>query len=171
MNNTRIRLFLWTLAATLIVLTVFCSELSILSSPPSYSAVQKRFTNNWKNIETIEVYLTESRYSSIDISNFRCTKVFADFDHIDITDVAVRHAVRSLLLTGRYKNISKSQNTIVIEQWSNIGDIGCGIAYSIDSDAEPVIEYVTELQPLNEDGWYYYISDYNQWRTQPRQER
>ena len=40
-----------------------------------------------------------------------------------------------------------------------------GIAYSINKTDKPVIEFLTELEQLSENGWYYYKADYNEWRT------
>ncbi len=41
-----------------------------------------------------------------------------------------------------------------------------GIVYSIDGHTpdEESITYLTLLEPLPEDGWYYFEADYNKWR-------
>ena len=47
--------------------------------------------------------------------------------------------------------------------WSRGMDFRSGIAYSINEE-EPTIEYLTNLVPLSEAGWYFYEADYNEWR-------
>ena len=41
--------------------------------------------------------------------------------------------------------------------------MGAGIVYSIDG-AEPSMQILTKLEALDKDNWYYYESDFNEWR-------
>jgi hypothetical protein len=45
-----------------------------------------------------------------------------------------------------------------------MNDVGCGVACAINDQDLPDIQYVTELLPMENEGWYYYVSDFNQWR-------
>ncbi len=29
----------------------------------------------------------------------------------------------------------------------------------------PEVQYATEFTPVSDDGWYYYVADYNEWRV------
>ena len=88
----------------------------------------------------------------------------ADLRELPIEDREVTAAVQRL--QDSYQNIRKNGNTIVLNQWAGLADIGCGIAYSINGTDAPKVQFMTVLVPLSEDGWYYYVDDYNEWRNE-----
>ena len=47
-------------------------------------------------------------------------------------------------------------------------DAGSGMVYSIDGNkpSEEVFTFLVELESLSEEGWYFYVDDYNEWRRQ-----
>ena len=83
-----------------------------------------------------------------------------------IDDDMVVAAVSQLLENREYVDINKIGNTIEFQQWSGLLDIGCGIAYTVNGTDAPEIQFATKLIPISEDGWFYYIYDYNEWREQ-----
>ena len=67
-----------------------------------------------------------------------------------------------------YKGIGRDGNTIYFVRWTRLMDFGAGIAYSVNGKDEPELDFVTKLEPLSEDGWYFYEEDYNEWRVRKR---
>lgn len=134
--------------------------------PPSVEEVEQHFLENYLDIQTVISFALHSNYENIYIRDMSGV-VFADFSDVVIEDEAVLAAVRNLLSGKTYKSISfdKSYNAIKFLQWTQFNDTGCGIVYSINGVDEPYIEYCTQLIPLSKDGWYYYVSDYNEWRV------
>lgn len=91
--------------------------------------------------------------------------MLADLEHIPIENRAVFAAVNTIIDKGLYRNINKNGDTISLLQWTGLRDIGCGIACTINGENTPEIEFVTQLVPMSDNGWYYYVSDYNVWRN------
>lgn len=72
---------------------------------------------------------------------------------------------KSIGMSGSANINSSSPNSIYYRMWSaTIYDIDCGIAVSKDEGGTPKTEFMTKLSPISDDGWYYYISDYEDWR-------
>lgn len=82
----------------------------------------------------------------------------------NIKDKRVLDAITRLLEDRRYSVIGKSGNTVYFQKWERGADLGVGLAYSLDG-LEPVLQYLTKLEPLLEENWYFYEEDYNEWRT------
>ncbi len=80
----------------------------------------------------------------------------------------IRSAVEHLLNHRGYRLISmnRKQNTIRFQYWSSIHDQSCGIAFVIDENGSPDVDYMTLSEPLSVNGWYYYYVDVNEWRVQ-----
>lgn len=137
-----------------------CAEVEM----PDYDAVQKHFEQNKANIYLITDYLVSSGYENVYIDTID-GYMLADLNRILIGDDDVLFAVRQILTSADYLHIHKQGNTVSLLLWRNDKDVGCGIAYSINNITEPDIEFMTQMDPLTADGWYYYVSDYNKWRT------
>lgn len=149
------------LVCSLVILQTGCNH---LDSPPRIESVQNRYHEYHKDIQTIVNFFMLSNYEYICIRNSDGT-MLADFNEVIINDKEVSGAVERLLANSTYQHIIKNENTIYLLQWKGLRDIGCGIAYSINGVDFPEIEYVTQLVPLSDDGWFYYVSDYNTWRS------
>ena len=83
-----------------------------------------------------------------------------------IDDPQVVLAANTLLKSKVYHHICKIDNTIYLLQWTGLQDISCGIAYTINKVDLPQVIYTTQLLPLSNEGWYYYVADYELWRNQ-----
>jgi len=114
---------------------------------------EKYFNKDKEDIILITDYLVNSSSKSISIY---------DTDIITIKDEEVKEAFYRLF-EKKYYAINKNNNTIEFMIWSRGMDFRSGIAYSINEE-EPTIEYLTNLVPLSEAGWYFYEADYNEWR-------
>ena len=139
---------------------VACSS----NTPPKQEDVQRHLWDNWSEIQTIVDFMVDSGYEDVYIMD-ASGEVTADLEKITITDETVLDAISALISEGNYYSIAKSGNTIKLLQWRGIRDIGCGLAYSINGTDLPDVQFCTTLTPLIEPGWYYYVADYNKWRS------
>ena len=150
------------IVSVFVILFVECLK---FNSPPSITAVQQDFKNNYSAIRIIVEFITSEKYENVYILEANGV-MRADFANVQIENNQVVDAIKQILENGNYKSICKRGNTIYLLQWKGVRDIGCGIAYSINGIDLPNIEYMTQCSPLDKDNWYYYVSDYNSWRNQ-----
>ena len=99
----------------------------------------------------------------VDYINENWEIALADLEYVAICNDAVLRALHRLKEQG-YENIVKNGNTIEFELWSGIRDISCGIAFVAEGTGAD-IQFLTEIKHLEQKEWYYYITDYEQWRT------
>ena len=145
----------------LLLIVPLLSGCIFFNIPPSVENVQQQFNNNFDDIHTIVEYMIGTGYKDVYIDHTIGTATMqADFNRVKISDPNVVDAVERVFKT--YYHIFKSGNIITLLQWKGLRDIGCGIVYSIDG-TQPRIQYVTELVPLADNGWYYYVDDYEKW--------
>lgn len=138
-----------------------------LNSPPNANAVEELYIDNKEDIHTVVLFLENLKYQDIYIDTFD-GEMLADMTQLAINDYEVVSAIKCLFENNMFKSISKHGNTISLSHWSGLQDIGCGIAYSINGVDRPEVQFMTELVPLTEDGWFYYVDDYNKWRSGER---
>jgi hypothetical protein len=153
--------------AILILFITLLNGCFLRSKPPDVRSVEEQIQENYSDIQSIVRFMIERGYDDVYISDTNGT-MLSDLTRVTIADEAVYTAITKLISSGEYIHFSKIGNTIRILQWRGMQDIGCGIAYSINRIELPKVQYVTELVPLNEDGWYYYVADYNSWRNGKR---
>ena len=135
-----------------------------VDSPPSVESVQNHYHEHSEEIQIIIDFLLSMNYEDISIRD-NDGLMLADLNVVAIDEHEVRIAIDGLLANRAFYHIVKNGNTIYLLQWKGIRDVGCGIAYSINGIDSPEIEYVTQLVPLSIDGWFYYVSDYEEWRS------
>lgn len=147
--------------AAIISLFSGCSKLS--DTPPSLDEVTSIFLNNREDFETITNYLIDLNINYIAIFDPKAT--LAGHGDITINNETAREAMERLVSKRILKKVFKNGNTIEFILWESFYDMGCGLAYTIDCRVKPNIQYLTELELINDDGWYYYVDDYNTWRV------
>jgi len=135
------------------------------STPPGIEKVQEHFDQNTNEIQVIVDFLANSEYENVYITESN-GKMFADLNDVKIEDPGVVMAVDFLLENNRFYTISKRDNTIIFLQWKGLQDIGCGIAYTINKIDPPQVEFATTMLPLDDNGWFYYVDDYELWKSQ-----
>ena len=133
--------------------------------PPDINSVQQRFQNYDDSIQMIVDYMICTGYENIYISDTNGT-MFADLEERPIDEEAVIMAINQLLGKDVYLRITKRGNSIWFSHWEGVRDVGCGIAYTINGVDFPEVSFATEMIPLQEKGWFYYMYDYNAWRIQ-----
>ena len=155
--------------STLVIFLLSFSGCSIME-PPNIVKVERDFQKYYDNIQIVVDFMISSEYETIIIDSEGRTGL-ADTDgyHIEsvelVLDTKTEEAVKRLL-SGGYERIDKVRDTIQLQQWHWLNDVGCGVAYTINGQDLQEIQYVTELIPMKKAGWYYYVDDYNQWRLE-----
>ena len=169
MNYYRRMIICVLVAAIMLVSLSGCS----IMEPPSRAKVERRFNKHYTDIQIVVDFMISSEYETIimdsdERTGLQCTDGY-HYESIALAlDSEIEEAV-DRLLDGKYEKISKSNNTIRLVQWRRFNDVGCGVAYAINSQGLPEVQYVTELIPMETEGWYYYVSDFNQWRLENEQ--
>jgi hypothetical protein len=136
---------------------------------PSKDAIEKSYEQNKADLLIVAEYVKSMEYDSIYISSNDGTVFVSDSQtgsvgtNIEIDDPMVTSAANHLFQASRYNMISAVKNEFIAFQTWSTRDKGCGIAYSLNGN-EPAIEFLTELAPLSELGWYYYVSDFDEYR-------
>lgn len=147
-----------------------CSFSVVASEPLSVEEIEDWFEDNQQEILTIVNYLTDKPADDIYIDGPN-EEVFSDFDYVTINDPEVKVCVERLWEHG-CRSVTKmtNRNAISFKIWSRfVGEAWGGIAFSLDGENLPEEQYCTQLQPLSEDGWFYYVAEYNLWRVQQRE--
>lgn len=117
------------------------------------------FSRDKTDILIVTNYLEKSEHQVIYINDSDGSIYVGYNDKID--DEIVVKALERLFNKQGYQSIEKNNNTIHFLRWTRLMDFGSGFAYSINAENKPVLPHLTKLEPLSEDGWYYYEEDYN----------
>ena len=139
------------------------------TSPPDHDQIEDVFEANQEDFQMLADYMTglgcDSIIDAADGRIFRCDT----FSYEQINDKEIEKCIRRLLGKRIIIEASKDDNTVEFYMWGHyIQPIGCGAAYSIDGSGELDVQFLLRQEPLSEPGWYYYYSDYNEWRVEQR---
>ena len=85
-------------------------------------------------------------------------------EYVTITAEEVNRAIKTVMGKG-CNTIYKNGDTIEFLMWTKFTDFGAGIVYYTGATGTPDIQFLTKLEPLSYEGWYYYEEDYNEWRS------
>ena len=132
--------------------------------------IKKEFYSNYEQMEKIKEILERAEYA--DISIYNTDYIYEDGEYgtwfvagegsIQIEDEEFVNDIEILFKEREYSHIGKIGNTIYFQLWAN-KDAGSGIAYSTDGN-EPVLQFLTKLEELDKNNWYYYEEDFNEWK-------
>lgn len=156
------KIIMWILIPLLAIGLVSCYRNAFY--PPSIQSVEDQLLDNYEELSLIKDFFLQSGYSSIYIHSAN-GYMFADMKNILIPDDNVREIIKALIADAKYSVIIKDGNTIWFQQWTRFTDAGAGLAYSPSETELNKIQYLTEYEPLSEVNWYYYVDDYNEWRS------
>lgn len=83
----------------------------------------------------------------------------------EITDERVLNLVSNLYKKGYDSIVKDDNNTIYFVRWRHpIFGWDKGFAFSVDGSKDLDIEYLVDQKPLSKSDWYYFESDYEEWR-------
>ena len=149
-----------------IISLLIISTFSGCSTVPDREDVQQIYDQDQHYISVVVDYLSASEYKNITIRNASGYMVTKDGD-VKIPDGDVLDAIHYLMSKQDYYYIGRYEHTIKFEVWyRDLGQIACGFTCSTNDNKKPYIQYATELTPMDEEGWFYFVDDYNTWRTQ-----
>lgn len=154
--------FIMFIATFIVLLTLSqCAK----QDTPSFESISTEFQKSQAHVQTVADYFLTSEFKTIYIRSTD-EPLFADFSYIPIDD-SIKSAVSSLLEGQGYVELTKEAdwNALVFTTWTDHLERECGFVYAIDNTNLPTVEFLTKLEPLSEVGWYYYVSDYNEWRN------
>ena len=146
----------------MLVLLVSCNP------PIEKDEMEEIFTENYELMMIVVNYFKNSGHERIGIRDGdERGQIRVGGGHIAETgDIEFIEAVETLRKRG-FRNPTRSGNTIRFLRWSR-PNVGHGIAYSINGldPIEAEIWHLTRLEPLSVPNWFYYESDFNEWRRQ-----
>ena len=146
------------------LLVVVLNNACFRSAKPNEQKTIGIFTEEKENLIIVADYLKNLDYPSCFIGSDN-GQLYAAFDYHEIDDISVVEAIKRLWEKG-CTHISKNHemNSISFELWYNDQDMACGMLTCIREDEDAKVQFMTEIKKLSTD-WYYYVSDYNTWRT------
>ena len=173
--NTILMIVLSFISLIIIPIILVDIVMPLVTSRPNLNRMENDFQVNRNELYAVVEYLRESGYAMIGISRsdmesneFAGVKMYTGLEtgHVLVSDEEVAESIRILFCQG-YRVIGKRGEGIFFMRWST-RERGRGIVYSINRTTpdESMITFLTELEPLTEDGWYFYVDDFNEWRRQ-----
>ena len=168
-RKTVITALLAAVVITALILSIHFTLVLLLGPPwQGMREMERDFDRNKETIITARDYLANLEYDFLRYPTFsgETGKMSTETrgDYFLIEDEHTRNALDVLIRHG-YQIIRKEGNFIVFLRWRN-KDNGRGIVYSINGvpPDESVLQFLTRLEPLSEEGWYYYEEDFNEFR-------
>lgn len=156
--------------AILILLALLFSGCGVLmchnpNMKPKKAAVLKAFESEKGSFETAAEYLENCGFASCSVSSDDGT-FFADLGTHAIGDEAAAAAIKTLWKAG-CSHISKDseRNCIAFTLWWSDQDIESGVLFKL-GEGEAEVEFMTQIEETDHSGWYYYVSDHNNWRVE-----
>ena len=130
--------------------------------PPPINEIkmEKIFNNDKRYLNIVVEYF--QNYEDVYITDtMDSAEISIGGSYIKIDNKIVIESIDYLKKHG-YSVIDKENNAICFQRWSNL-DCGRGIAYSING-SEPILQFLTKIEQLSDPNWYYYETDFNEWR-------
>ena len=151
---------------------------SLFGPYSSQQKIEKEFYKNYETILEITSYIEKAGYVNINIQgtdyiyddgNYGTWYVqngnvndIANDGRKEIGDDKIIKELSHLFKDKKYQVINKHGNTISFQLSANL-DMGAGIVYAIDG-IEPSLQFLTKLEKLDRNNWYYYEADFNEWK-------
>ena len=136
---------------------------------PSIGQIENNYLEYESDYFTVSTYLvnTQAEWALIETDT---GEILIDFNEQIINDSLVLESLHHLWKAGCFSiYMNRANNSICFELWKTgmVGDADAGLLYAIEYDEKklPTTQYLTELQPLQADSWYYYIADYEEYRN------
>lgn len=158
----------WILMITLSIAVVMGIVWLTITSliPPNKEKMEKYFQRDKDDLKIVADYLGELDYSyvTIDKSGVESGQMFtgASTRYQKIDDKTVMESLKRLLKNKMYKIVGKNNNTIFFQKWRFL-EKDRGIA--VNEEGPILVEFLIKSEPLSETGWYYYESDYEEYRN------
>lgn len=159
--------FIISVASIAAVVGGICIAICSLT-PPDEDKMEEYFKRDKNDFAVITEYLADSSYSYITInkSDSQRGTMFtgADTQYEKIEDEAVIDALNRLFRDRGYRLVGRDNDTIFFQKWAHF-EKERGIAYLLNGEDKPVIEFMVKAEMLSEEGWFYYETDYEEFRS------
>lgn len=127
-----------------------------------------------KELETVASYLCAAEHDSIiierrDTDSMKMLLIVDPLDgktknmDVPIEEKEVQKAANKLFANGCNK-ITKSGDTVEFLFWTRFMDFGAGLVWHENAETLPDVQFLTRLDALETEGWYYYEADFNAYR-------
>ena len=149
---------------------VGCMGCLVFGPSIGFEQMEEIFVEDYELLDTVVQFLVGSDYENVsirrgDIANGEMH--VSGIGSVPIEDVSVLEALEELANRG-YSVIIMSNNTIMFQRWAT-RDSGRGVAFSMDGN-DPVLQFLTRLEPLPKPNWFYYEDDFREWQRRREQE-
>ena len=132
--------------------------------PPDVKKMDKIFQMGYKELKTLKNYLCPFDYCFIESKKNNKKYIINAYNtKKEVTNQRAVASLDKIFNELNFKYVTKYNNTTCFVKWE-WGERRLGIAYVINDIETPIIDFLIELQPLSEQGWYYFEADYNKWR-------
>ena len=142
---------------------------------PTLRQTERFFESNREDFLIVAQYLSNTNYTSIGITDSSPSimenasghvqfSARGETERIIVSDENVSEAIRLILNSG-YRIISRYSYGVVFTRWFMM-DNSRGIVYSIDGripDSDTIL-FLTELHPLSEENWFFFIENFSEYR-------
>jgi len=141
---------------------------------PGRARMERNFQRHNESIIMIKNYITEQGHDNILVwdrhAEAGVLSLGLGYDPIPVSDEDVLGAIRLLFERRRVNVIVRRGNNIIFQMWSTRNH-GRGIVYSIDGSVPAPssgLQYLTEIEPLSEEAWFFYVENVHTWRSRNR---
>lgn len=147
---------------------VICCFSGCSTEPPAMNQVEKLFLKYESDFCTVSMFLTSLPAETAHISKDN-GEIYIDRTDQIIEDPSIIDSLQHLWKAGCssiYMNRANNSISFVLWRTGLVGDASAGLLYAIDTDEDnlPTTQFLTELQPMQTNAWYYYVADYEEWR-------
>ncbi len=151
---------------TVLVIGLFCNFIANIKRP-NEEIMEKILQQDREDLQTIVEYLDGLEYDYVEIDkqdiNNEIMFTGADSSQQDIESEIAIKSLKLILKKRNFKRIVKNDNTVYFEKWVFV-EKSRGLAFVLNNEQKPVVEYLVKSEKLTVNGWYYYESDYEKWR-------
>lgn len=131
---------------------------------PGLEAAESYLQRDLSDLQNMVEWLQSTEYESVAFWRSE-DSMLAGIEKNPIDDT-IRPTLERLYKKGyQFISMKREANTIEFEYWWNVHDQGCGLAYVMEGDDKPDVQFMIDCERLSVKGWYYYYSDYNEWRS------
>lgn len=149
----------------LCVVLIAAGVLVRLNKPPRAETMRQKLEADRADFAAVAEYLAELDHDTVSIDMNSGSRMLAGFENHYIHDEKVLSSIEKLRAIG-CADIWKDteENSIQFELWSRF-DVCAGLLFRINDNKKPSAQFLTELEEIDSEGWFYYVEDHNEWRS------
>jgi len=137
---------------------------------PGFENAEKYFNRNKALFTEVKDFFAESKYEDVVVLSFeREGRMSNRGNSVPINNEEAERNIEKLRRRG-YKTVGKTGGVVYFSSQFGFLDYAVGFAYSVGGNVpnDSSITFLTLIEPLAEDGWYYFEADYNEYRIRNR---